>query len=212
MENTLCYAPSVKINTHLYKCILHVRLFAHMVSAGSKVFVDLFESAMEARAHWQAWWAIANQARPELVPRMNRFPDFFLATERAHFNCIFVNLAHLFDRRRDVSNLEKYLKLAGNLYSPSETQEIGQRIEKHQVTINGVIAVRNNVIAHKNAGMTEKQVFKSAELKPRMIGTLVEEIVSIFNYFAEREGLSNRIFVSERVAEATLGVIKSIRT
>jgi hypothetical protein len=179
--------------------------------ASSKVFLDLFESAMEARAHWQAWWAIANQARPELVPRMNRFPDFFLVTERAHFNCIFVNLAHLFDKRRDVSSLERYLKLAENLYSPSERKEIHLRIDKHKATIESVIAIRNSVIAHKNAGMTEKQVFKSAELKPRMIGTLVDEIASILNFFAEREGMSNRVFVSDRVTEATLGVIKSIR-
>jgi hypothetical protein len=182
-----------------------------MPSASSKVFFDLFESAMEARAHWQAWWAIANQARPKLVPRMNRFPDFFLITERAHFNCIFVNLAHVFDRRRDVSNLEKYLKLAGKLYSPSETEEIRKRLETHKAAIEGVIAIRNNVVAHKNAGMSECQVFKSAELKPRMIGAAVEEVASIFNFFSEREGLSNRIFVSERITEATLGVIKSIR-
>jgi hypothetical protein len=182
-----------------------------MSSASSKVFFDLFESAMEARAHWQAWWAIANQARPELVPRMNRFPDFFLITERAHFNCIFVNLAHVFDRRRDVSNLEKYLKLAGNLYSPNESADIRRKMEKNKGTIDGVIAIRNNVIAHKNAGMTEKQVFMGAELRPRMIGALVEEVALICNFFAEREGMSNRIFVSDRVSEATLGVIKSIR-
>lgn len=183
-----------------------------MLSASSKVFFDLFESTMEARAHWQAWWAIANQARPELVLSMNQFPDFFLITERAHFNCIFINLAHVYDRRRDVSNLEKYLKLAGNLYSPSESGDVRLRMEKNKATIDGVIAIRNNVIAHKNAGMTENQVFKSAELKPRMIGALVEEVASIFNFFAKREGLSNRVFVSDRVTEATLGVIKSIRT
>jgi len=182
-----------------------------MPSVSTKVFFDLFESAMEARAHWQAWWAIANLARPELVPRMNKFPDFFLITERAHFNCIFINLANVFDKRRDVSNLEKYLKLAGNLYSPSEAEEIRKRLLTHKAAIEGVIAIRNNVIAHKNSGMSERKVFNSAELKPRMIGAVVEEVASIFNFFAEREGLTNRIFVSERITEATLGVIRSIR-
>lgn len=183
-----------------------------MPSASSKVLFDLHESAMEARAHWQAWWVIANQARPEFVPKMNQFPDFFLVTERAHFNCIFVNLAHVFDKSRDSSNLDKYLKLAGSLYSPTEVSALRSRLEKHNVARIGVLAIRNNVIAHKSGRLSERQVFKNAGLKPRMIGSLVEEVASIVNFFAEREGVSSRIFVSERVAEATLGVIKSIRS
>jgi hypothetical protein len=83
-------------------------------SAVSKVFFDILESTTDAHAHWQVWWAIANQARPGLVARMNRFPDFFLSTERAHYNSFFINLAHLFDKRRDVSSIEKYFDCRKN--------------------------------------------------------------------------------------------------
>ena len=181
-------------------------------SATSKVFFDILESAMEARAHWQAWWALANQARPELVSRMNRFPDFFLTTERAHFNCIFINLAHLFDKRRDVSTIERYLTQSQHLYSADELADVRERLKKHEQAKAGVLEIRNNVIAHKNAGLTERQVFEKAKIRPRMIGDLVNELAAVVNFFAERENWSNRIFVSDRVAEATLGVVRSIRT
>ena len=181
-----------------------------MHAPSSKIFFDILESTTEAAGHWQVWWAIANQARPSLVSRMNRFPDFFLATERAHFNSIFVNLAHLFDKRRDVSSIEKYLKSAKNAYSAGELKSISNRLAKHTAARVGVLEIRNHVIAHKNAGLSERQVFAKAGLRPRMIGNLVVECVAVVNFFAERENWSNRIFTSQRLSVATLGVLRAI--
>ena len=93
---------------------------AQAQSLRGKILFDVFESAVEARAHWQCWWAIANQAKPHLVPRMNKYADFFLITERAHFNCTFVNLGNLFDKRRDASSFENYFKLAKSHYATDE--------------------------------------------------------------------------------------------
>src|SRR5437764_14876646 len=107
-------------------------------AAASKVFFDVLESTTDANAHWQTWWAIANQARPTLIPRMNRFADFFLSTERAHYNSIFINLAHLFDKRRDVSSIEKYLRLSKHLYSLQELKAIDSRLAKHLPARSGV--------------------------------------------------------------------------
>jgi hypothetical protein len=181
-----------------------------MQSPSSKIFFDILESTTEASGHWQVWWAIANKARPTLVPGMNRFPDFFLATERAHFNSIFINLAHLFDKRRDVSSIERYLRLAKNLYSPEEMKGFSDRLAKHSIARDGVMEIRNNVIAHKNAGLSEKQVFAEVGPRPRMIGSLVDECVAVVNLFAERERWSNRIFTSQRLSDSTLGLLHAI--
>src|SRR5206468_4326335 len=105
-----------------------------MDSAATKVLFDLFESTSEARAHWQVWWALANKAKPKFVPRMNRFADFFLTSERAHFNCIFINLAHLFDKRRDVSNIDRYLRLAKTRYTSSEVASVWKRLAPFKAT------------------------------------------------------------------------------
>ena len=181
-----------------------------MQSPSSKIFFDILESTTEASGHWQVWWAIANKARPDLVPNMNRFPEFFLATERAHFNSVFINLAHLFDKRRDVSSIERYLKSAKALYSAEEIKSISNRLAKHMVARDGVLDIRNKVIAHKNAGLSERQVFVKAGLRPRMIGGLVDECVTLVNFFADRENWSNRIFTSQRLSESTLGLLHAL--
>jgi hypothetical protein len=180
-----------------------------MDAARAKVFFDILESASDANTNWQIWWTIANRARPQFVPHMNQAPEFFVATERAHFNGIFVNLAHLFDKRRDVSSIEKYLKMAAGLFRPQEAKTILQRLAKFDTVREGVLEVRNQVIAHKNTGLTERQVFQNAKLKPRQIGELIDETTDIVNYFAERENCSNRVYPSKPLIEATLHVIRA---
>jgi AbiU2 len=180
-----------------------------MNAARSKVFFDILESASDANTNWQIWWTIANRARPHLVPHMNHAPEFFVATERAHFNGIFINLAHLFDKRKDVSSIEKYLKIGAALFRPQEAKAILQRLAKFDAVRDGVLEVRNQVIAHKNTGLTERQVFQRAKLKPRQIGELIEATTDIVNFFAERENCSNRVYPSEPLIQAALHVIRA---
>jgi hypothetical protein len=184
---------------------------ARAQSPGAKVLFDVFESAMEARAHWQCWWAIANEAKPHLVPRMNKYADFFLITERAHFNCAFINLGNLFDRRRDASSFESYFKLAKSRYTSNEFAEFRKRLASHEPARQGALTIRNSVIAHKSAGQSEKQVFQEAGVRPRQIHSLIGQCTDIVNSLAEREGWSNQVFVGDRVSSATLGLINSIQ-
>ena len=185
---------------------------AQVQSPEAKVLYDVFESAVEARAHWQCWWAIANEAKPDLVPRMNKFADFFLITERAHFNSAFINLGNLFDKRRDASSFEAYFKLAKSHYDPGVIAALRARLAAHDQAREGALIIRNNVVAHKTAGMSEKQVFKEAGIRPRQIHNLVDECSSMVNALVEHVGWGNRVFTSERISEATLGVIRSIQT
>jgi len=180
-----------------------------MGSARTKVFFDILESASDANTNWQIWWTIANRSKPKLIPNMNRYPEFFVATERAHFNGIFINLAHLFDKRKDVSSIEKYLRSVPSLFRPEEVRVIRTRLAKFQAVREGVLEVRNHVIAHKNAGLTERQVFQRAGLRPRQIAELIEESTEIVNSFAERENCSIRVYPNEPLINATLGIIRS---
>ena len=179
-------------------------------SNSGKVLFDLYESTSEARAHWQAWWALANLAKPRFVERMERFPDFFLIAERAHFNSIFINLAHAFDKRKDVASIDRYLRIAKAKYSSVEISAVRKRLAPHAPARDGVLEIRNNVIAHKTLGLTEKEVFASARITPRHIGALVEEVAGVVNSFAEREGWVQRVFTSDRVSSATLGVLEAM--
>lgn len=166
---------------------------------------------MEARAHWQCWWAIGNEAKPHFVSRMNKYPDFFAITERAHFNCIFINLGNLFDKRGDASSIEHYFRMAKALYTSEELASFRARLASHAAARESVLVIRNNVIAHKTAGQSERKVFDDAGVRPRQIRDLIAECVAIVNVLVEREGWGNRVFVTDRFSSATLGVIASIQ-
>jgi hypothetical protein len=181
-------------------------------STRSKVLFDLLESTIEARAHWQTWWALVSVAKPKYVARMNHFSDFFQISEHAHFNSVFINLAHLFDKRRDVSSVERYLGLAKDLYPAGERQELRSRLSVHAAALAGVLEIRNNLIAHKNAGQNEKEIFAKAGVTPDQIAALLNETVALINLFAKREGWDNRIPSSNRYSNATLGILDSLTT
>jgi len=178
--------------------------------ARSKVLFDVYESAAEAQAHWQCWWAISNEAKPHFVRRMNKFPDFFLMTERAHFDSTFINLGNLFDKRSDASSIEHYFKLAKAAYEPSELKSFRARLAGHVAASSGALIIRNNVIAHKSAGQSEHQVFQAAGIKPRQIRDLIAECARIMNEVLRREEWTERVSISDRFSRATLGVIESI--
>jgi hypothetical protein len=76
-----------------------------------KILDDLVECVTEAKAHYQIWWALVNEARPKFVAAMNRYPDFFTRTVRAHDDSMVLNLSYLFDTDRNVSSLYTYLRL-----------------------------------------------------------------------------------------------------
>jgi hypothetical protein len=184
---------------------------AHSQTARSKILFDVFESTIEARAHWQCWWAMGNQAKLTLRPQLNRYSDFFNITERAHFNSLFINLGNLFDKRRDASSLDHYFRLARDRFSTHEIAEFRARLAGHEQAREGALVIRNGVIAHKTAGQTERQVFIAAGIRPRNIRDLVIECSEIVNRLVERENWTNRVFVSDQFFDATLGVISSIK-
>ncbi len=142
---------------------------------------------------------------------MNKYADFFLITERAHFNCTFINLGNLFDKRRDASSFENYFKLAKSRYHPNDLAEFRARLASHGPAREGALIIRNNVIAHKSSGQSEKQAFQVAGVRPRQIHELIGECTAIADSLAEREHWRNRVFVRDSISSATLGVIGSIK-
>lgn len=176
-----------------------------------KVLADLVESAIEARAHYQVWWALANQARPRLVARMNLFPDFFAASQRAHFDSMILHLAHLFDKRRDVSSIQTYLRVARASFPVTDVSAVRSRFVPLAKVQAAVAEIRHNLVAHKNVGLTERQVFTQAGVTPNQVRDLILEAAAVVDDFRRRRGWTNGVFTSDRFSQATLGVLESMR-
>ena len=94
-----------------------------------KLLDDLAESATCARAHYQVWWALANRIYPDLEDRANDYADFFRASFDAHYTAMFINVGHLFDRRKDSSSVKTLLDLLVNDLTEDEHASFTTRFE-----------------------------------------------------------------------------------
>lgn len=177
----------------------------------NKVLVNLIESATDAKAHYQIWWALANQARPRLVRQMNRFPDFFIATQRAHFDSMIVHLAHLFDKQPAATSIEKYLSVARSILPVMDLSSLGKQLALMHPVIKAVLTIRNNVVAHKNADLTDRQVFKKAGVTPNQVRDLINSAVAVVEYLRRAKEWTSGVFESDRYAQATLRLIEALK-
>lgn len=179
-------------------------------TTAEKVLSDLIESTIEAKAHYQVWWALVNQARPKYVATMNRYPDFFIATQRAHFDSMVLNLAHIFDKRIDVSSIFTYLALTELEFTAADLQALRGEISALVSVVDAIKTIRHKSVAHKDAALNEKQVFALADVTPNQIRDLILDAVSVIEGLRRRKGWANGVFESERFSEATLRVLSTL--
>lgn len=175
-----------------------------------KILQDLLESIIVAKAHYQTWWALANEARPKFIPIMNQFVDFFITTQDAHFNSMIMNLAHLFDTRRDASTLINYLKSEKSNYTSVEFKNLKDEINKLTELAKPILEIRHKTVAHKDQNLNEIKVFQSASITPNQIRDLIFSCANLVNDLRQRKGWPNGVFESQRFTESTLNVIQCL--
>ncbi len=176
----------------------------------AKVLLNLLESAIYAKAHYQIWWALCNQAHPRYDPAMNRFIDFFSVTECAHFGAMTVNLAHLFDKRGDSSSLLTYLRIDAAAFPSLELMTLKKRVESLALVAESVLKIRHKAVAHKDATFNEKQVFDDADITPDKIRDLIHSCADLVDDLRRRKRWSNGVFEGQRFADATLGLVQAL--
>ena len=173
-----------------------------------KILLDLIESAIEARAHFQIRWALANEARPKHVATMNLFPNFFIAMQRAHFDSMAVNFGHLFDERSDSSSFKRYLRVARNEFTSGELSSYRKRVDQLSRSAKDFLDIRHKTVAHQDATLSEQQVFQTADVAPDFNRDLIENSAKFVEEFRCRKGWTSGIFESQRYSEATLSMLQ----
>ena len=177
---------------------------------GDKILHDLLDSAIEAKAHYQIWWALANRARPRYVRSMNRFADFFIACQRALFDGMIIHIAHLYDRQRSSSSIEAYLRHAKSHLPTSVVSSVKTQLTQFQGIVRAILTIRHNIVAHKCAGLSERAVFKQAGVTPNQMRDLIHASVRIVESFRRAKGWTNGVFDNERFEQSTLGLLKAL--
>lgn len=175
-----------------------------------KILRDLLESIIAAKAHYQTWWVLANEARPKFVPAMNQFVDLFITTQDAHFNSMIMNLAHLFDKGRDKSTLINYLRLDKSSYTSVDFKNLEDEINKLTELAKSILTIRHKAVAHKDQKLNEIEVFKGADITPNQIRDLIFSCANLVDDLRRRKSWPNGVFQSQRFTKSTLNAIQCL--
>ncbi len=176
-----------------------------------KILNDLLESINAAKAHYQIWWVISNEARPNFAQTMNQFADFFIVTLDAHFNSMVLNLTHLFDQGADSSTLLNYLNKDQATFSPNELKTLKDRVKSLFLVAEPICKmIRNKAVAHKDAKLSEKEIFQNASITPNQIHDLIFSCANLIDDLRQRKDWPNGVSQSRRFAESTSNAIQCL--
>ena len=177
-----------------------------------KMIKDLVQEGMAARASYQVWFVLRQEAFPDYEETIKQrdYCDFFDLSGSAHYKLIIISLAKIFDTNKKVSsinNLKKALKQAKRY--DLETY-IALELEPQEEICEKVRKIRNKLTAHNEKSQSRKEVYKSIAIKPNEIHCLVEKTCDVINYVAGEFGI-NSIFTSDRVKKSTLNVLTTLK-
>lgn len=177
-----------------------------------KVIKDLVQEGMAARASYQIWSALRQEAFPDYEDTLNQpdYRDFFSTSSSAHFKLIFISLVKIFDfgsKTSSIDNLKKALKKANRVDLVTYIEEkLGNQKEIHE----RIKKIRNQSIAHNQRNLSKQEVYKMNPVKPDELRPFVDETCEVINQLAQEFGLST-MFTSDRVKQSTLKVLRTLK-
>lgn len=176
------------------------------------VFWRVFEESGTARAHFHTWWALRNLALPDFYNTMNdkKYVDFFQAANSGNFKLIFISLAKIFDRDTRVTGF-RLLKqrLASERYIDLPLI-IDKNLDLHKTTIDKVLKVRHESVAHSQADLPREKVYGAAGITANEIRALIDATCETVNYVANAIGVSNVISNGKRHEKAVIEMLKTL--
>jgi hypothetical protein len=178
----------------------------------SKILADLISSATGAKTHYDVWWAQMSDAKPQYVGAMNEHNDFFRASQDAHYTACFIYLAHLFDKRSDSSSLPTYLAAIRSITDPTKFQDIELRFSALASRAAPLVTVRHKLVAHIDAGLSEKDVFGPLKITWNQIRSIIYDTAAFVEELAEapHQGAVG-IPRDGRLVEATLKLLRALK-
>jgi AbiU2 len=141
----------------------------------TKVLADLIASATGAKAHYDIWWALVSDAKPQYVSTMNAHSDFFLASQDAHYTAAFIYFAHLFDRRPDSSSLPTYFNAIRNMTEPAKLKKFEDEYHALSLRAAPLVTIRHKSVAHIDARLTETEVCRPLQLTWNEIRSVIDD-------------------------------------
>lgn len=182
------------------------------MSSAHDITFRLVEEGINARAHFQIWWALRNLALPKYLPAMNNmdYVDFFHAANSGHYVLFFLALSKIFDRDSRVAGI-KELKRSLRAEGKTKTAiEIARQLKPVESYVKRVMSIRNRSVVHNEHSIPRNMVYEVNGITPNQLREVIDAACNSINTAARALGIANTVFESDRAERATLNLLKAL--
>lgn len=182
------------------------------MSRAQIITLQLIEECIAARAHFQVWWALRNLALPEYLPTMNdlTYVDFFHASNSGHYKLFFLALSKIFDRDSRVAGISELKKTLRSEGQGGVALRVARELKPIEPLVKRVMSIRNKTIVHNEHSMPRTKVYKINGITPNQLRQVIDTVCAAINGVARDQGITNRIFESDRLESATLRMLETL--
>jgi hypothetical protein len=153
------------------------------------------ELVVRSRIFYDIWrFFEGEETRPNIIDVMNRYSEFFRFDAHAHFVTFIIQIAALFERRKDTINLPRLSTELQEIISAQNKTEVVALLNQVAPLVSKVNILRSNLFAHRSATLTYAESFQKASVTLNELRTLTEIALTIVNALLAVRGLDRRDF------------------
>ena len=182
------------------------------MTSATTITHKLIDEGINARAHFQVWWALRNLALPKYHSTMSDFKhvDFFHAANSGHSVLYMLALAKMFDRDPRVAGIRELKRALRAEGKAKVANQIASELKPFESQICKVLNIRNRTVVHNDHAITSEKVFQINGVTPNQLRTLIDTVCASINSAAGALGVTDRIFESRRHETATLNMLEGL--
>jgi hypothetical protein len=176
------------------------------------IICHLVEEGINARAHFQIWWALQKLALPKYESAINESAcvDFFDASKSGHYILFLLALSKIFDKDSRVAGIRELKRALQSEGLDDIKKQITREIKPHEGCVKRILQIRNRSIAHNQSDISRENLYKSNPITPNQIRNIVDATCKSINIAATALNIERLIFKSNRAERATLNLLEAL--
>lgn len=181
-------------------------------------FNSVRDSSVAAIAHYQIWYTLRSEEKAIKYHFDDmddyRYADFFLAVNSGNYKLMFIETACLFDsdeRTHNIRNLKSLLKI-NNLNEIAG--KFDSELSPYSELVSNIKTIRSKLIAHKEANLDPKELYKKHGIKPDDIKSLlntVAELLREVELILTNNSSSSTCATTDRWENATYNLLEMLK-
>ena len=184
----------------------------------TECFKHVRDSLNSAMAHYQIWFTLrgVGKAIESHLDDMNdlRYVDFFHAANSGNYKLMFIETACLFDsddRTQSIKSLKLLMRENGLSHISDKFES---DLKSYTSLVSNIKTIRGRIIAHKEADIDPKDLYKKHGIIPNDIRDLLNltaELLSELEAVLTNNSSSSSVGPTDRWERATFNLLDSLR-